>query len=131
MDQKKLIEILSLWIANSAVLLLSSVIFSGNVVLGNDRVSIPMAAVLNGLIVTGGMYAVGPLLKRVNFKVKDEKILGVIYLGANVIVVWIVKRFALVLGLGVASVFFVLMVGVFLTLAQWGVMKINGQMKKA
>lgn len=130
MDQKKLVEILAFWVVNTAVLLVSSFIFSGNVVLGNDKLSMPMAAVLSGLIITAVGYLVQPAVARSGYKVKNENVWGGIYFVANAAVVWVVKRFALVLGLGVASIFYVILVAVLLTAAQWAVARATGAMAK-
>lgn len=130
MDQKKLVEYLAFWVVNSVVLLVSSFIFSGNVVLGNDKLSMPLAALVCGLIITVFGYLVPPAVVKTGYKVKDEKVWGAIYFASNVIIVWIIKRFALLLGFGVASILYVLLVGVLLTAAQWGTAIATGATKK-
>lgn len=142
MDQKKMVQFLSFWVVNTVVLLVSSFIFGGNVVLGNDKVSMPMAAVISGLIITLAGLAVDPLVKRwglvenlkstlkaTGLKMKDDALWGIIYLVFNIIVVWIIKRFALLIGLGVASIMYVFIVGILLTVAQWGAAIVNGAAK--
>jgi hypothetical protein len=126
MDQKKMVEYLAFWVVNTAVLLVSSFIFSGNVVLGNDKVSMPFAALLCGLIITVFGYLVPPAVAKSGYKVKDEKIWGGIYFASNVIIVWVIKRFALLLGLGVASILYVFLVALLLTAAQWGAAMATG-----
>lgn len=130
MDQKKLVEILAFWVANTIALLVASYVFGRNVELGNDKLSMPVAAVLSGLIITGAGYLVPPIIEKIGYKVKNENIWGGIYFVANVLVVWVIKRFALVLGLGVASIFYVLLVAVLLTAAQWGAAYATGAVKK-
>lgn len=129
MDQKKLVGFLGFWVANAIVLLIASVIFGGNVVLGNAKVSTPMAAIISGLIITGLTYLVQPLVDRGGLKVKGNA-MGGVYLVANIVFVWIIKRFALVLGLGVANILYTILVGVLLTGGQWAVAKATGQMTK-
>ena len=129
MDQKKLVGFLSFWVVNTVVLLLASVIFSGNVVLGNSRVSTPIAAILSGLIITGLNYLVQPLVAKSGLKVKGNAMAGV-YLAANIVFVWIIKRFALLLGLGVVNILYTILVGILLTVGQWAVAKATGQMAK-
>lgn len=129
MDQKKLVVFLSFWVVNAVVLLVASVIFGGNVVLGNAKVSTPMAAIISGLIITGLTYGVQPLVDRSGLKVKGNTI-GGIYLVANIVFVWIIKRFALLLGLGVANILYTILVGALLTGGQWAVEKATGQMAK-
>ncbi|MBI3282615.1 hypothetical protein HYZ70_00890 [Candidatus Curtissbacteria bacterium] len=128
MDQKKLVEILAFWVVNTAVLLISSFIFGNNVVLGNDKVSAPMAAVISGGIITAFGYLVPPVVARSGYKIKNENLWGGIYFVANALVVWVVKRFALLLGLGVASIFYVILVAVLLTGAQWAAARATGAM---
>lgn len=132
MDQKKLVGFLSFWVVNTVVLLVASVIFSGNVVLGNSRVSTPMAAIISGLIITGLTSLVQPLVAKSGFRVKGN-LMGGVYLVANIVFVWIIKHFALTLGLGVATINFipyVIPVGILLTAGQWAVAKATGQMNK-
>lgn len=130
MDQKKIVELLSFWVVNSLVLLVSSAIFGGSVVLGNDKVSAPMAAVLAGLIITAASYLVPPIVARSGFKVKSDPIRGVILAGANFVIVWIIKRLAQLTGLGVANIFYVVVLAALLTLGQWAVAKATGGMVK-
>lgn len=129
-DQKKLVEILAFWVVNTVVLLVSSFVFESKVVLGNDKVSMPMAAVLAGAIITAVGYLVPPIVARLGFKPKNENIWGGIYFVANAVVVWIVKRFATLLGFGVASIFHVILVAVLLTAAQWAAARATGAMGK-
>lgn len=129
MDQKKIVGLLSFWVVNSLVLLVSSAIFGGSVVLGNDKVSTPMAAIISGLIITGLTSLVQPLVAKSGFRVKGNLMAGV-YLAANIVFVWIIKRFALVLGLGIANILYTVLVGILLTVGQWAVAKATGQMVK-
>lgn len=129
MDQKKVIEVLGFWVVNAIVLLLASLIFRDNIVLGNDKVSTPMAAVLAGLVITGLTYLVRPIVAKSGLKVKGEYNWGIVYLVANTLIVWVIKRLALVLGLGVANIFFTLILAVLLTVGQWAVAKVTGATK--
>lgn len=131
MDQKKLVEILAFWVANTIVLLVSSFIFEGNVVLGNDKVSMPMAAVLSGAIITAFGYVVPPVVARSGYRIKNEKIWGGVYFVANAAVVWVIKRFALLLGLGIISIFYVILVALLLTGAQWAAARATGAMARS
>lgn len=131
MSNQKLISFFSLWIANSLVLLVASLIFVGNVVLGNDKVSTPMAAVIAGFVLTALMLVVEPAVGKSGYKVTNQNVWGLIYLVYNVAALWILKRFALVLGLGISSLVWVAIIGVVLTLVQWGVVMTTGSMKKS
>lgn len=131
MSNQKLISFFSLWIANSLVFLVASLVLVGNVVLGNDKVSTPMAAVIAGFVLTTLMLVVEPAVKKSGYKVTNQNIWGLIYLVYNVGALWILKRFALVLGLGISSLVWVAVIGVVLTLVQWGVVMATGSMKKS
>ena len=130
MNQKKIVGFLAYWVANSVVLLVAALIFKGNVVLGNKDISGPAAAVLCGLIISVLTLLVEPLVAKSrikesfkSLKIKDENLNGLAYLIANIALVWVLKWFASVLGLGISSVFYAILVGVILTVGQWAVYK--------
>ncbi len=121
MSNERLISFFSSWLVTALTLLVSSLVFVGAVVLGNDKVSTPMAAVLAGFIITLLALLVDPAISKSGFASKNKNLRLVTYLVANVIILWIVKRFALILGLGISSLVYVAILGVVLTLVQWGV----------
>ena len=127
MDQKKLFQFLSFWVVDVVVLLVASLIFKNNVVLGNDKVSTALAAVVCGFIIT----VLITLVKKSDFKVKNENLWAVIYFVVNALGIWVLKRFALMIGLGVSNLFFVAILALILTVAQWGAALANGSMKKS
>lgn len=131
MSNAKLIEFFASWTANSVVFLAASMIFTGNVVLGNDKISMPMAAVIAGFALTVFLALVPTALARSGYKVRDPKMLGAVYLAANLVILWVIKRFALVLGLGISSLLYVAFVGVMLTVVQWGVMRATKSISKS
>lgn len=130
MDQKKAVGFLAYWVVTSVVLLVCAAIFKGNVVLGTKDISAPMAAVVTGLLINILLFLVEPLIAKTDIKqslkslkLKEEYLTGLIYFGANVVILWVIKWFAAVLGLGISSVVYVVLTGVILTLAQWGAFK--------
>ena len=131
MDQKKLFQFLSFWVVDVVVLLVASLIFKNNVVLGNDKVSTALAAVVCGFIITVLITLVDPAVKKSDFKVKNENLWAVIYFVVNALGIWVLKRFALMIGLGVSNLFFVAILALILTVAQWGAALANGSMKKS
>jgi len=128
-SNQKLINFFAFWIANSLVFLAASLILVGKVVLGNDKVSVPMAAVIAGFVLTVLMLVVEPAVKKSGYKVTNQNVWGLIYLVFNVAALWLIKKFALVLGLGISSLVYVAIIGVVLTLVQWGVVMATGSMK--
>lgn len=131
MSNQKLINFFSLWIASSVVFLAASMALAGHVVLGNDKVSTPMAAVISGFVLVALMTVVAPAMDRSGYKIKSQMGQAVIYLVFNLVVLWVLKRFALVLGLGISSLMYVVILGVVLTLVQWGVVAATGSMTKS
>lgn len=123
MSQEKLIRFLSLWIVNSVVLNIATLVSGGNVVLGTDKISKSMAAVVVGLVLTGLSYAVPKLVSRLDFKLKNEYSWQLIFFAANFIVIWVIKRFALITGLGISNNLFVLILAVAVTIVQWKALK--------
>lgn len=119
MDQKKLVNFLIFWIVSAVVILLASAVFRDNVVLGNDKVSASMAAVLSGFLLTVLSYVIPLAVDKADFKIKNQYTLGAIYFGAYVILIWLIKRFALVSGLGISNNLFVLILALVLTLVGW------------
>ena len=130
MDSKKLVAFLSFWVANSVLLLVASAIFGNNVVLGNDKLSIPMAAVFSGFILTALTSLVQPVVKKSGYKIKNENAWPVIFLVANFVIIWVIKRLAIVTGFGISSFWYVLILAVVATAVQWGVAKATGAMSK-
>ena len=131
MDQKKVVNFLSFWVANTVVLLLGSVVLKSNVVLGNDKLSGPLAAVISGFILTLLIYLVPLVVKRSGYKIKDQNIWVAAYFIANVAIIWIIKRLAIITAFGISSIFWVLVVALVVTLVELGVAKITGAMKLA
>lgn len=131
MNNEKLINFFGFWLANTLVVLAAALVFKGNIVLGTDRVSMPMAAVIAGFVVTVLTTLVAPAVDKTGYKVKDQRLWAVIYLFANLLILWVIKRFALVLGLGISGILYVAILGVILTAAQWGVVAATGSMSKA
>lgn len=105
-------------------------VFSTNVVLGNANVSMPMAAVISGLIITGFGYVVPIVVAKSGVKVKNDSSWAGIFWAGNVVIVWVLKRFALILGLGVSSLLYVALLGVILTVAQFAAARATGAMGK-
>lgn len=119
MDQRKLIKFLGLWIASSIILLIASVIFGSNVVLGNDKLSVSLAAVLSGFIISGLTHLVPKAVEKFDYKVKKDNIWLVIFFAANVIIIWLIKRFALVTGLGISNNLYVVLIAAAVALVHW------------
>lgn len=123
-QQKNLINFLVIWIINTVTLLVLSSIFPSNVVLGNDRLAKPMAGVINGLLITGILYLVPWVLKKIDLKIKDEKAAFAADFVAVGVGIWIIKRVAIVSGFGISNILFVAVCAVILSVLYWKEKKI-------
>lgn len=131
MDQKKAVNFLSFWVANTVVLLLAAAVLGANVVLGNDKLSGPLAAVISGFILTLLIYLVPLAVARSGYKIKNENIWPAIFFIANFVLIWVIKRLAIISGLGISSILWAIVVALVVTLAELGVAKTTGAMKTA
>jgi len=123
MDQKTLIKFLGSWITNSLLLAIFSAIFSSNIVLGNASLAKSAASVIAGFILTIVIYFVPQIAKKMELKLKDEKVTALAYFIADAIVLWIIKRFADITGLGISSILFVAVLAIFAAIVQVAVDK--------
>lgn len=129
MDQKKLVNFLSFWVANTVILLLASAILGSNVVLGNDKISKPVAAIIAGLILTALIFIIPPIIEKSGYKIKNENIWPAIFFVGNIIVIWIIKRIAVISGVGISNILWVLILGVIVTLVELVITRATGAMK--
>lgn len=126
MDQKKTLHFLVLWVVNTVIILILAAALKNGVVLGNDKVSKPIAGVLAGLVLTLVPFLSPLVVKKYGLKVKNENIYLALYFAVGFVVVWIIKRFALTTGLGVSNVLLVVLIAILATLAFWAVTKALG-----
>lgn len=130
MNQKRLVNLLAFWVANSVALLVLAMILPGNVVLGNDKITAPMAALLAGLILTVVQSMVPSAAEKSGLAIKNQNRWPAIYLAVNFVIIWIIKRLAEVTGVGISSILFVLVAAAIVTVAGWGVGQLTGAMAK-
>jgi len=128
MNQKKLVNFLGFWVANTVVILLASVIFGNNIVLGNANISKSLAAIASGLITSAVLFLVPWIVAKTGYKIKDRNIWAAIFFIANVLVLWIIKRLAFVSGLGISGIVWVVILAVIMLAVQRGVAKVTGEM---
>ena len=130
MDQWKTIKFLVYWIVNVVGLIAASFVFKNNIVLGNEKTASSLAVVICALIITTVGYVVPMLIKKHGLFVKNEKAWGAVYLVCNIVVVWILKYLALFLGLGISSILFTFILGIWLTGIQWTTASALGETKR-
>lgn len=119
------VKFLSIWASNSILLLILSFVLKNKVVLGNVLISNSLAAIISGFILAGVAFLVPVVIKKANIKIKNQYGPSGILFAASVVVLWIIKRFADITGLGISSIFYVFVVAILATLIGWGMPKIN------
>lgn len=129
-----MVKFLVFWLTSSLVVILSGMLLGGGVVLGNNRIASPMAAVTAGFVLTMVYWLVTPRLSKSGFwqslwsgsgiKVSRENQDLVLNFVVNSLLIWVIKRFADVSGVGIANIFFVLLLSALVTVGWWVAPKI-------
>lgn len=137
MNQQKLVQFLSLWAGHSIFFVIFSVLLGNNLVLGNSNVSVAVATLFSGLLISIVIYFVPSVIEKsgynfklpsttnveiLGFKMKGQDVFwGGFYFVVNAVVIWFIKRLAIITGLGISSILYVLILAVFATFAQKGI----------
>lgn len=93
----------------------------GGVVLGNQHILSFWASVFAGFILAAIDSLVEPTLEITHVKPRGGYRWVVTFLAANSIALWIITRFALVIGVGIAAFWWAVVLGIVVTLGQWTV----------
>lgn len=107
MNQNKVFKFLGVWVANSLLLLLISLILKNGIVLGNDKITASLSSVFCGLFLTLTPFIAHIILEKYKYKIKDRRIESVFLIMVNFVVIWVIKRFALTTGLGISNILLV------------------------
>ena len=126
MKTQDLVLWLSIALVNVIVLYVAALFYPAAVVLGNANLSNWLAAILTALILTTVLYAVKPVLKTVNLKVKGDLSVNITYLVTNMVGLWVLGRLANYVGFGVSSFVVVIVLGITLSIVQFAVWKALG-----
>jgi len=110
-------------VVNSVVVYLASMFFPDSVVLGTSTIPPLLAAVIGGVLLTLVGSFIDALVRQSNIKVPDERVWGAIYGVINIVSVWLIARGAVYTGMGITSLWVAVVLGVVLTLVQWGIWK--------
>jgi len=129
MDQKKAVSFLTFWVVNTVVLLIVNAIFGGNVAVGNQSISTGLSAIFAGLVLTALIPLAPKAVEQTGFKIKNQNVWPVIFLASNIIVLWILKRLAVITGLGISSILWVLILAIVITLVELAIAKTTGAME--
>src|SRR3990167_8827252 len=115
MDQKKAVSFLTFWVVNTVVILIANAIFGGNVAVGNQSISTGLSAIFAGLVLTALIPLAPKAVEQTGFKIKNQNVWPVIFLSLNIVVLWILKRLAMITGLGICSILWELTLVVVIT----------------
>lgn len=117
----RIVGLLLFWLVNSVAFLVISTLIPGQLVVGNVSLSPTTAAFLSGLLLAVAVMLVEPALNTLKIKVAKQASWGLIYLVVNAEVIWAMGRLADFTGIGLASFWVAILLGVVVTLLQWGV----------
>jgi len=115
---KQVINFVGLWVVNLVILLIVSLLFVQQVHFGTANIPYPAALLITSFLLNALLYLVMPAMDKLQIKVGKWQ-LALIFLLANIVFLWILKRLAVVTGFGVSSIFVVIILGIILDLAQW------------
>ncbi|KKR54766.1 MAG: hypothetical protein UT92_C0013G0002 [Candidatus Curtissbacteria bacterium GW2011_GWA1_40_24] len=130
MDQKKAVSFLTFWVVNTVVLLVANSIFGGNVVVGNQSISTGLSAIFAGLVLTALIPLAPKAVEQTGYKIKNQNVWPAIFLASNIVVLWILKRLAMVTGFGISSILWVLILAIVITFVELAVAKTTGAMEE-
>jgi hypothetical protein len=109
------------WLGNSVILLLFNELFSGMLVLGTHLISPLMAAVYAGGIISLLGVSATPVIEQLAMKNRwslSALHWMALYLVVNTAIIWLVGRFAEVVGLGISAWWVALVLGLVFDIAQ-------------
>ena len=115
------VTFLSFWIVNSLLLWIVSQIAPQGVVLGNQHILSPWASLFAGFILSAIDSMVEPTLAMTKIKPMTDYHWALTFFAANSVALWIITRFALIIGVGVAAFWWAVILGIVVTLGQWAV----------
>lgn len=110
---------MSFWAVNSALLWIVGQMVPKEVVLGNQHVLSIWASILAGFILAAIDSLVEPTLAMTKVKPKEDYHWAVTFFAVNSIALWIITRFALIIGIGVTAFWWAIILGGIVTLGQW------------
>lgn len=131
MNQAQLLNFLGFWAAASLLIFIGSLLVPANVVLGNDKVGAFAAVLVSGFILVALDYIVIAVIRNMKIKIKNEYAWPVMFLVINGVILWIIKRFADLTGVGISNFVYVGVLAIAITAAHLGITKLSGIMKEA
>ncbi|OGG13646.1 hypothetical protein A2773_06245 [Candidatus Gottesmanbacteria bacterium RIFCSPHIGHO2_01_FULL_39_10] len=128
MDEKDIKNLVLTWLVASLVIFFAPFFAPGYVVLGNDRVSSFLAPFVSSLlIVLLVKLVVMTLGKYIKLGKSSDTAMGLVLLSGYVFSVWLVARAALFVGLGIASFWVAVGVGIILATVEYWFFRVSSK----
>lgn len=115
----RIVGLLLFWLVNSISFLVVRSLVPDLLVVGNVSLSPTTAAFLSGLLLAVAVMLVEPILKVLKIEVNKQSSWGLIYLVVNAEVIWAMGRLADFTGIGLASFWIAILLGIVVTVLQW------------
>lgn len=120
MSQKSFIRFIGIWLVNTLIIWVASMLYPTNLVLGTANYSVLVAAILSGFLVTLLCKIAKVLLVKVgNFRLKGRILMFVVYWVINAVSIWLIARLSPFTGLGISSFQWAFILGFALNFFQW------------
>src|SRR3989344_5322381 len=119
MDRKFIVRFVAFWSINSIVLALANSFFPGSFALGNAFLSIPMAVVFSGFLLTILLLVAKGLAKSRELTIKGRFFMFLYYWVAASGAIWLIARVAHVSGFGIARFTWAIGCGFAVAFSNW------------
>ncbi len=122
MNLKEYKKFAILWLINAILLYFFNMILPAYYTLGNSIFKPYQAVVITSFVWSYLLWSVEPALKRFEIELKGNTNMAIGYLIINFAIVWLIARYSLLTGIGIASyvyVFFLALIANFLQYLVW------------
>lgn len=111
------------WAVNSLLFYFAPFVFSDIVVTGNARLAPFLASVISGFLLALSAAFVMPAMDFLKVRIKEEWQWILVFLGGNILTVWLIARYADLTGVGISNIWVALLLGAIANVVQWVVWK--------
>lgn len=125
--KNKYSNLLGLWVVNLVIFTVANLFFSDKIVLGNALLPYVAALLITTFLLTAAIFLIKPALAYTNLKIKGGLNWFLIYIIANIVLVWVLARLAVITGFGITSFLVAVVLGIVLNIGQWGFAKVTNK----
>jgi len=126
--KNKYANFLGLWIVNFVIFLVANLLFGNRVVFGNGILPYIVALLVTSFLLTAVIFLVKPAVNYTGLKIKGGLNWFLIYIIADIVLVWVLARLAILTGFGISSYLVAVVLGIVLNIGQWIFAKATGRM---